>query len=228
MFAQYDEIVANKTSLEFEINTYRRLLEGEEAHVSKMAMAAGDGGLYQSIGSSSLLNGSSYKQRSFQSPSATASSYIHEQQHITTTKSSPSQPPKPPAQTEMQAKTTYQRSAKGPVSIAECSPDGRLITLENTSKNKDIELSGWKLYRKVDQNPEIVYQFPYGQMLNNSRMLRIWASGGQRNGRFAGGDLVNNAIETWGVGVSVSTRLVNDQGDEKATHVQRTVYASSS
>ena len=35
---------------------------------------------------------------------------------------------------EMSAKTTYQRSAKGPVSIAECHPNGNYITLENTSR----------------------------------------------------------------------------------------------
>jgi len=35
-------------------------------------------------------------------------------------------------QGEMKAKTTYQRSSKGPVTIAECSADGRCIVLENT------------------------------------------------------------------------------------------------
>jgi len=36
------------------------------------------------------------------------------------------------AETEMSAKTTYQRSAKGPTAISACSPDGKSITLENT------------------------------------------------------------------------------------------------
>ena len=35
---------------------------------------------------------------------------------------------------EMSAKTTYQKSAKGPVSIAECSADGKSITLENVGR----------------------------------------------------------------------------------------------
>jgi len=35
---------------------------------------------------------------------------------------------------EMSAKTTYQRSAKGPVAIAECAADGKSITLENTGR----------------------------------------------------------------------------------------------
>ena len=35
---------------------------------------------------------------------------------------------------EMSAKTTYQRSAKGPVSISECSADGKYVSLENTGR----------------------------------------------------------------------------------------------
>lgn len=35
---------------------------------------------------------------------------------------------------EASAKTTYQRSEKGPISIAECSADGQFITIENTGR----------------------------------------------------------------------------------------------
>ena len=35
---------------------------------------------------------------------------------------------------EMSAKTTYQRSAKGPVAINTCAADGRSMTLENTGR----------------------------------------------------------------------------------------------
>ena len=35
---------------------------------------------------------------------------------------------------EMSAKTTYQRSAKGPISIAECSADGKFISIENNGR----------------------------------------------------------------------------------------------
>ncbi len=34
----------------------------------------------------------------------------------------------------MSAKTTYQRSAKGPVSISECSADGKYVQIENTGR----------------------------------------------------------------------------------------------
>jgi len=35
---------------------------------------------------------------------------------------------------EMSAKTTHQRSAKGPTSIGDCSADGKFVTLENTGR----------------------------------------------------------------------------------------------
>ena len=93
--ASYDEIVSNKSSLEFEINTYRRLLESEEAHVKKIN----------------------------QSSTTIRQTHIHESNYISTSPiRQPSSVPIEPRidhverkinQTEMQAKTTFQRSAKG-------------------------------------------------------------------------------------------------------------------
>lgn len=37
---------------------------------------------------------------------------------------------------EVQTKTTFQRSAKGNVTITECDPTGKFITLENTHRTK--------------------------------------------------------------------------------------------
>jgi hypothetical protein len=39
---------------------------------------------------------------------------------------------------EMSAKTTYQRSAKGNISIAECDATGKFIVFENTGKKVSI------------------------------------------------------------------------------------------
>ena len=55
-------------------------------------------------------------------------------------------------------------------------------------------------------------------------MIRIWARGhGKEN---LPTDLVNKDVENWGTGVNVVTIVLNDVGDEKATHLQKTVYAS--
>jgi len=42
LMGDYDELMNNKASLEFEINTYRRLLESEETRTTRVAAAGGD------------------------------------------------------------------------------------------------------------------------------------------------------------------------------------------
>lgn len=199
----YDEILSNKSSLEFEINTYRRLLESEEAHVNKIKETSSKTQISSNISSSSIIKQSQYDN--------TASI----QKTVLDTKIN---------QTEMQAKTTYQRSAKGPINIDECSPDGKYIQLANTSKNKDIDLTGWRLLRKVDNLPEITYSIPSGFKLASGKYVKIHARG-QAKER-SNYDLILTTHDSWGIGVSVVTRLLNEQNEEKATHIQKTVYAS--
>ena len=210
LMAAYDEIVSNKSSLEFEINTYRRLLESEEAHVKKV----------KDVKTSSS---------SITTTTTTTNISRHNQDLY-----QPTPPPPPPVrptivdtrinQTEMQAKTTFQRSAKGPINSDECSPDGKYIQLANTSKNKDIDLTGWRLLRKVDNSPEISYSLPSNFKLASGKYVKIHARG-QGKERLPY-DLVLPTHDSWGVGVSVVTRLLNEQNEEKATHIQKTVYAN--
>jgi hypothetical protein len=101
--ASYDEIVSNKSCLEFEINTYRRLLESEEAHVNKIN------------GKSSSTH---FRETTKISTSTTRQSNDYPTP-IPQTQPTPIQKPitiipdTKINQTEMQAKTTFQRSAKG-------------------------------------------------------------------------------------------------------------------
>lgn len=50
---------------------------------------------------------------------------------------------------EVSAKTTYQRTANGPVSIAEANPEGKFIMLENNSTGgiRKVSLSASLMYR---------------------------------------------------------------------------------
>lgn len=113
--AQYDEILSNKSSLEFEINTYRRLLESEEAHVKRI---------------SSETHHHHHHSTTIQDHSPS-----HPRPSLPIRPPPQPQPPPPPSttstttttnnlihdtkinQTEMQAKTTFQRSAKGSLSL---------------------------------------------------------------------------------------------------------------
>jgi hypothetical protein len=90
--ASYDEIVSNKSSLEFEINTYRRLLESEEKHVKRVNDSSSN---IKTTTTTTIKRQTDYPSPPPPKPIITT---------ITDTKIN---------QTEMQAKTTFQRSAKG-------------------------------------------------------------------------------------------------------------------
>ena len=176
LMADYDELMSNKASLEFEINTYRRLLESEESRTSRVVIE------------------------------------------------SPPKPVKPvqvtPSAGEA-AKTTFQRSAKGQVSISECSPDGKVIILENTSRSKDISITNWVLKRKVDTKDEVTYKFPPNLTLKAGKVVRVFARG-QGKENFPS-DLVNSSLDNWGVGANTVTILLNDNSEERATYLQKSL-----
>uniref|UniRef100_A0A1I7VWM0 Intermediate filament protein B, variant n=2 Tax=Loa loa TaxID=7209 RepID=A0A1I7VWM0_LOALO len=123
---------------------------------------------------------------------------------------------------EVSTKTTFQRSAKGNVTIAECDPNGKFIMLENSHRSKDENLGEHKLRRKLDNRREIVYTIPPNTVLKAGRTMKIWA-------RDQGGlhsppeSLVYDGENTWGIGANVVTTLINKDGDERATHTQKTI-----
>jgi len=192
------ELMDSKLALDAEIATYRRLLQGEESRLKEhMANGGGGGGMVVQSASSSA------------SASAGGAS-----QQVTVTRS------------EMSAKTTYQRSAKGPISITECSPDGKYIVLENTNKSKDQALDGWMIKRKVDNAAEMNFNFPKGFVLKSGKAVKVWARSG-------GGvhkppeEIVWNEAENWGIGSNIVTTLYSEKAEEKATHIQKTVYETA-
>ncbi|CAF4183044.1 unnamed protein product, partial [Rotaria sp. Silwood2] len=204
LMVSYDETISNNSVLQFEMDTYRRLLKSEKTHVKKMNNAP----------ATSLASNTTTipprRRTDLPSPSVKPLPSTH-----IDTKTD---------QTQMQAKTTFQRSAKGPININECSPDGKYIKLANTSKNKDIDLTGWRLLRKVDNSPEITYSIPSGFKLASGKYVNIHARG-QAKER-SPYDLILDVHESWGIGVSVITRLLNEQNKEVATHIQKTGYAA--
>jgi len=124
---------------------------------------------------------------------------------------------------EMSARTAYQRTAKGNVSIQECSPDGKFILLENTGKKRE-NVASWRISRNVDGGRQIVrFVLPDGAQLEpegRGKSIRVWARGCKPVGS---ADLECNE-STWGVGSNVQTVLLNQDGEERATHTQNTVY----
>lgn len=123
---------------------------------------------------------------------------------------------------EMSTRTTFQRSAKGNVTIAECDPDGKFIVLENSHRSKEENIGDWRLRRKIDGRKEVVYTFPSNIVIKAGKTTKVWArdQGGYNSPPY---DLVFDAESNWGTGNTVQTVLVNRDGEERATHTQRTV-----
>ncbi|CAD5115693.1 DgyrCDS4644 [Dimorphilus gyrociliatus] len=124
---------------------------------------------------------------------------------------------------EMSAKTTYQRSAKGPLTISDCSSDGRYITLENTGKKLE-ELTGWRLVRNIDNDPKKRIEYTFSSLsLRPGQRIKLWAG---IKGAGAGPNDVETGLGSFGIGSNVVTKLINSLGEDRATHVQKTVYSS--
>lgn len=124
---------------------------------------------------------------------------------------------------EMSAKTTYQRSAKGPISVSDCPPDGSSVTLENTGL-KTENLQGWKIRRNVDgkDRPDYVLDRKFSSFRQGSK-ITIWAKGAKPS------SASNNDVEltepSWGAGSQVVTKLINPEGEDRASLTQKTMYA---
>ncbi|KAL1244095.1 Intermediate filament protein [Trichinella spiralis] len=123
---------------------------------------------------------------------------------------------------EMSTRTTFQRSAKGNVVISECDLDGKFITLENTHRQKEENISEWKIKRKIDGKREVVYTLPPGTVLKAGKTCKIWARDQGGTAR-PPNELIFDAETSWGSGSNVSTTLLNREGEERASHLQKTI-----
>jgi len=199
---ELQDIMDTKLGLELEIAAYRKLLEGEENRL----------GLRQIVDQFVY----SQDQRSQQSAS---NLYGHSDHSLSDSAMRMSQVVKG----EMSAKTTYQRSAKGPVSISECSSDGKFIVIENTGR-KEESLGGWVLKRNIDGHDRYEYTLDQSCVMRAGAKIKIWAQG-QKPLTAPASDIESDQ-PTWGVGANIKTTLINQAGEDRATHMQKTIYTS--
>lgn len=141
------------------------------------------------------------------------------EQAITTSHPEKSETTKVPEE-EAKSRTSFQRSAKGNVSIVEASPEGKFVILENSHRSKEEPIGEWKLKRKVDGKQEITYTLPSGFILKPGKTVKVW-------GRDQGGthnppeELVFDGECSFGTGSNVQTVLFSKEGEERATYIQR-------
>lgn len=124
---------------------------------------------------------------------------------------------------EMSAKTTYQRSAKGPVSISECSADGKFVVLENTGRKEEF-LGNWSVRRNIDGMDKYNVNLDKQFTIRPGGKVKLFAAG-QRPSNAGPYDTEVN-VNTWGIGANITTTLSNTSGEGRATHSQKTVYQS--
>ena len=213
-------IVDSKLGLELEIAAYRKLLEGEEnrdglrqivdsivSNQEARVQSAYSSSSYSASSTAGGAGGYGFGAGSGFGGSAGSADGSLRVSQVT--------------KGEMSAKTTYQRSAKGPVSISECSADGKYITLENTGR-KEENLDGWKLKRNIDGIEKTPFSLDYVTIGIGSK-IRVWAQGFKPV--TAPATDLEYYESNWGTGATVVTKLVNQLGEERATHLQKTVYA---
>lgn len=212
ILAELQTIVDIKLSLELEIAAYRKLLEGEENRiglkkvVEQVVNTQSSGGEmlsevvrgYESKGEITIENDADANNDSSVSMKMMRG--------------------------EVSAKTTYQRTSTGPIAISEVSPEGKFIMLENTSSGpnrRDVNLDSWRLKRTVDGKRDYVYNFR-NFTLKAGKKVKILARGSASEAGL--NDLVFRDEDNWGVGSQVTTSLINEKDEEKASHIQKTLY----
>jgi intermediate filament protein if len=122
---------------------------------------------------------------------------------------------------EMSAKTTNQRSAKGPTAIGECAVDGKFVCIENTGR-KNENIGGWTVQRVVDGEVVGEMTLPGDLELKPGDKLKLHASGTLPSGANPKTD-IEAPVKNWGSGTVTTTKIMNPAGEDRATLIQKTV-----
>ncbi|CAG9532921.1 unnamed protein product [Cercopithifilaria johnstoni] len=124
---------------------------------------------------------------------------------------------------EAASRTSFQRSAKGNVSIQETSADGTFIIIQNTHRAKEESIGEWMLKQKIDGKKEILYTFPRNFILKPGKTVKIVARG---HGISSPPEqLIFDGEDSFGYGSNVRTILYSRDGEERATLIQRSSQA---
>jgi len=81
-------------------------------------------------------------------------------------------------------------------------------------------LNNWTIRRQIDQQPEIIYQFPSAFSLRSRQIVRIFSKRSTYSAKAIGDRLIADRIDTWGIGQKMVTRLIDDNNEEKAIIIQ--------
>lgn len=189
-----------KVKLENEITLYRKLLEEEERKMNEQG--SGDDDLVKKAAAPVKV------QAAHTAPPAPVD-------------------PSPKVQTgEMRAKTTSTKNAKGNVEIADCAIDGKFVAIGNSGK-KEEDITAWKIVRNVEGGKTML-EFTFPKMVlgtgDKNKTIKVWAKG--MLPKDPSPTDLEASHRSWGLGASILTTLFNADGEERATHSQKTIFTS--
>ncbi|XP_013412657.1 70 kDa neurofilament protein isoform X2 [Lingula anatina] len=217
IMVDFNHISDAKLSLELEIAAYRKLLEGEESREDRER----DASIRKFI-----TRGRPEEKHSPSSPPKEKGALEEQDEKgeapIEEKKDGGSEADPASQSTvkgEMSAKTTFQRSAKGPITISEVDAHGNFIELENTSR-KEENLNGWKIRRMVDGKEKEAFVLQ-NVLLSPHQKLKVFGHG--KSGGAPG--LESQDFDQWSLGNNIHTMLVDMNGSEKASHISKTTYS---
>lgn len=107
-------------------------------------------------------------------------------------------------------------SAKGDLEISETDPEGKFVKVHNKS-NQAQKLEGWQIIRKTEST-EVSYKFTKGTKLEGGSTVIVWSASSNQKADPPGSLLMKG--QSWATGDNVSTRLINQDGEEVA-HSER-------
>ncbi|MBN3290107.1 LAML3 protein, partial [Polypterus senegalus] len=144
---EYENLLDVKLALDMEINTYRKMLEGEEQRLNLSPSPSQRAAVPRTSGTRGSQRGRG-KKRKLEEKQSRTSSY----------------------------KISQHSSSIGRVSIDEIDLDGKFIKLRNNSE-EDQPLGGWILRRSLGTAADINYAFPSRFVLGSGQTVTIWAAG---------------------------------------------------
>ncbi|CAF2940207.1 unnamed protein product [Rotaria sp. Silwood2] len=114
----------------------------------------------------------------------------------------------------LDSRITFLKSAKGPISISQCDPQGNYIMIENTSQSKNIDLSNWTISQENDNGDNLIFTFPDKCHLGPNHSLKILTKTNESEQR--NNDLIASSLSSWHTSPNIITILYNSEGKVKS------------